>query len=301
MPACASTCHTLYQFTDRWVVDDTQVPHRLRCPRHAPRRRPRRTPSSGSATAVVPTHHHPRRSTPMNTDHDPPTRRGRDGRAPPPSRSPASPPSARSSTTPRPRRTDGRDPRRLPPIRAPSRPGSSSSSSAPRCSPRRRPARPPRRRHEGRWIAVVGIAAATVQVIGLSRWVLLVPGVSDDAARAGPDAPTPSTPSNCCTLARQRARRDGRLRAHRDLHGARGPRASRRVDRCPLDDATRATSQPRLIATGVVIPLGLDAASLTNFAGYVLWCLWLIAMAVVLVRPGHELADTHSTALAPQG
>ena len=31
----------------------------------------------------------------------------------------------------------------------------------------------------------VGIAAATVQVIGLSRWVLLVPGISDDAIRPG--------------------------------------------------------------------------------------------------------------------
>jgi glycine/D-amino acid oxidase-like deaminating enzyme len=37
-----------------------------------------------------------------------------------------------------------------------------------------------------------------------------------------------------------------------------------------------------LIATGVVIPLGLHAATLTNFAGYVAWCLWLIAMAIVL-------------------
>jgi hypothetical protein len=39
-----------------------------------------------------------------------------------------------------------------------------------------------------------------------------------------------------------------------------------------------------LIATGVVVPLGLEAASLTNFAGYVAWCLWLIAMAVILWR-----------------
>ena len=39
-----------------------------------------------------------------------------------------------------------------------------------------------------------------------------------------------------------------------------------------------------LIATGVVIPLGVHAATLTNFAGYVAWCLWLIAMAVVLWR-----------------
>ena len=39
-----------------------------------------------------------------------------------------------------------------------------------------------------------------------------------------------------------------------------------------------------LIATGVLIPLGVAAASMTNFAGYVAWCLWLIAMAVVLWR-----------------
>ena len=33
----------------------------------------------------------------------------------------------------------------------------------------------------GRWIAATGVAAATVQVIGLQRWVTLVPGISDDA------------------------------------------------------------------------------------------------------------------------
>ena len=38
-----------------------------------------------------------------------------------------------------------------------------------------------------------------------------------------------------------------------------------------------------LIVTGVVIPV-LEVAGLTNFAGYVIWCAWLIAVAVVLVR-----------------
>jgi hypothetical protein len=33
----------------------------------------------------------------------------------------------------------------------------------------------------GRWIAVVGITAATVQVVGLQRWVTLVSGISQDA------------------------------------------------------------------------------------------------------------------------
>jgi len=39
-----------------------------------------------------------------------------------------------------------------------------------------------------------------------------------------------------------------------------------------------------LIATGVVVPLGLDVARLTNFVGYVGWCAWLVAMAIVLWR-----------------
>src|SRR4029079_2028315 len=37
----------------------------------------------------------------------------------------------------------------------------------------------------GRWIAGVGIAAATVQVVGLQRWVTLVPGISNDALDPG--------------------------------------------------------------------------------------------------------------------
>ena len=36
----------------------------------------------------------------------------------------------------------------------------------------------------GRWITIVGIAAATVQVIGLQRWVTLVPRISHDALDA---------------------------------------------------------------------------------------------------------------------
>ena len=39
-----------------------------------------------------------------------------------------------------------------------------------------------------------------------------------------------------------------------------------------------------LIATGVLIPLGLNIARLANFAGYVTWCSWLVAMAIALWR-----------------
>ena len=41
-----------------------------------------------------------------------------------------------------------------------------------------------------------------------------------------------------------------------------------------------------LIATRVVIPL-VEVASLSNFAGYVAWCVWLLGVAVLLCRaPG---------------
>jgi hypothetical protein len=57
-----------------------------------------------------------------------------------------------------------------------------------------------------------------------------------------------------------------------------------------------------LIATGVVAPL-VGAASMTNFAGYVLWCIWLIAMSVVLWRtssaPTNEVTPTPLTSRFP--
>jgi ribose/xylose/arabinose/galactoside ABC-type transport system permease subunit len=39
-----------------------------------------------------------------------------------------------------------------------------------------------------------------------------------------------------------------------------------------------------LIATGIAVPL-VPAASLTNFAGYVAWCAWLLLVSWLLVRP----------------
>jgi hypothetical protein len=96
-------------------------------------------------------------------------------------------------------------------------------------------------------IAVLGVAAAAVQVIGLSRWVLLVPGISRgalDPARAAD--------------------------AHRSFE---------------LVHTWLGT------VLGGTIGYALTAASLTNFAGYVAWCLWLIALAVILWRVPRAVAD----------
>jgi hypothetical protein len=38
-----------------------------------------------------------------------------------------------------------------------------------------------------------------------------------------------------------------------------------------------------LVATGVVIPI-VEVASLSNVAGYVVWCVWLLCVAALLQR-----------------
>jgi hypothetical protein len=143
----------------------------------------------------------------------------------------------------------------------------------------------------GKWIAGVGIAAATVQVIGLQRWVTLVPGISEDALDPA-----------------RRASAEDRFELWHTLLG--------KVIGETFGYALTATftvlvvialrrsvlpgwlafigyAAAALIATGVVIPV-VEAASLTNFAGYVIWCAWLLAVAAVLFR----VRDRESVAVA---
>ncbi|WP_433046382.1 DUF4386 family protein [Dactylosporangium sp. CS-033363] len=123
----------------------------------------------------------------------------------------------------------------------------------------------------GAWIAGLGVAAAAVQAIGLSRWVLFVPSIS--AA--------------------------GDTHRFEQLHFWLGEVLGETVGYALTAAFTvlvvRAVASWRwlayagyaaaaLIATGVLIPLGLAFASMTNFAGYVLWCVWLIALAAALWR-----------------
>lgn len=140
----------------------------------------------------------------------------------------------------------------------------------------------------GRWIAGVGIAAATVQVIGLQRWVTLVPGISDDALDPA-----------------RRADAEDRFELlHLVLGKAIGETlgyaltatftvlvviALRRTV-LPTWLAVTGFVSAALIATGVVIPV-VEPASLTNFAGYIVWCAWLLAVSVVLVRATRLPAD----------
>lgn len=140
----------------------------------------------------------------------------------------------------------------------------------------------------GRWIAGLGIAAATVQVIGLQRWVTLVPGIAQDAL----------DPS-------QRADAEARFELWHTLLGKvigeTVGYALTGVFTVLVVVALRRSILPNwasiagivaatLIATGIVIPI-VPAASLTNFAGYVLWCLWLLLVAGLLLRSVAQRQD----------
>jgi Domain of unknown function (DUF4386) len=150
----------------------------------------------------------------------------------------------------------------------------------------------------GRWIAITGTAAATVQVIGLQRWVTLVPGISRDALDPA-----------------KRTDAEDRFELWHVLLG--------KVIGETIGYALTATFTvlvvvalsrtvlPRwlavigyiaagLIVTGVVVPV-VEAASLTNFAGYVVWCAWLLAVATMLWRTPTYPANTSDRKLVRHG
>jgi Domain of unknown function (DUF4386) len=129
-----------------------------------------------------------------------------------------------------------------------------------------------------------GIAAAVVQAIGLSRWPLLVPGYAADAAGSDP--------------ALAAAGRDSFDTAHQILGHLIGETfgylltaawtvlvlvAIGRAVAGRWFTALGAVSAV-LILAGVLSPLNVPGVDLANFAGYVLWSIWLIAFAVVLLR-----------------
>jgi hypothetical protein len=131
----------------------------------------------------------------------------------------------------------------------------------------------------------VGVAAAVVQVAGLMRWPLLVPGYAADAASADPAVAAGG--------------RDA-FRTASDILGtaigetvgylltatwtvlvvvALGRRFAGRW--FPV----LGTIAAALVLVGVLSPLDLPLVDTANFLGYVLWSLWLIAFGVaVLVR-----------------
>ena len=139
--------------------------------------------------------------------------------------------------------------------------------------------------HRAMRVAVpVGIAAAVVQVIGLSRWPLLVPGFAADAAGSDP-AVVGQAHDSFETAHRVLGTIVGEtmgyaftaawtllvvVALHRQLAG--------------LWFSVLGAVSAVLIVSGVLSPLDLPVIDTANFVGYVLWSVWLVAFGVVLLR-----------------
>jgi hypothetical protein len=134
------------------------------------------------------------------------------------------------------------------------------------------------------WSIRVGVAAAVVQVIGLSRWFLLVPGFADRAGDASASA-----------ASRSDAVHDFE-RAHDVLGKLVGETLGYTFTAAWTALAiTALAGLPRwcrwlgfvsagLILCGVLVPLDVPGTDLANFVGYVLWSIWLLVMAWLIVR-----------------
>ena len=127
-----------------------------------------------------------------------------------------------------------------------------------------------------RWAVPVGIAAALVQVVGLLRWPLLVPGW---AASGDPAALYAFGTAN---------------RVLGNLIGETGGYLLTAAWTVLVLVALGARFTGRwfvalgavaavLVLVGVLSPLDLPLVDLANFVGYVLWSVWLVAFGIVLL------------------
>ena len=137
-----------------------------------------------------------------------------------------------------------------------------------------------------RWAVRAGVAAAVVQVVGLLRWPLLVPGWATTAAGDDPAAAA-SARESFATANRVLGNLVGETGGYLLtaawtglVLAALGTAFAGR-----LFVALGAVSAA-LILLGVASPLDLPLVDLANLAGYVLWSGWLVIFAIVLLVRG---------------
>ena len=148
-----------------------------------------------------------------------------------------------------------------------------------------------------RFAVPVGIAAAVVQVVGLARWPILVPGYATDA-----------TSGSATTAA---SARDAFTTASDILGTAIGETGGYLLTATWTALVVVALGRhfagrwfvvlgglsAALVAVGIVSPLDLPGVDDANFLGYILWSIWLIAFgAVLLVRARRAGAASPVTA-----
>jgi hypothetical protein len=134
----------------------------------------------------------------------------------------------------------------------------------------------------GRWSIWVGVAAAIVQVIGLSRWPLIVPFLADrDDTDAFETVHTVmgTVIGETCGYA---------LTAIWTVLIIRGL-AQHLAGRWFSYLGYLAAA---LIAVGVLVPLDVPATDFANVLGYVIWSVWLLIFAWLIWRRGDRVQST---------
>ena len=133
-----------------------------------------------------------------------------------------------------------------------------------------------------RFAVPVGIAAAVVQVIGLIRWPILVPGFAAGAASSDPTVAAGA--------------RDSFLLAHRLIGTVVGETFGYFLTAAwtllvlvalgrgiPRWFTALGAVSAVLIVSGVLAPLRLPVVDTANFIGYVVWSVWLVVFAVLIL------------------
>lgn len=134
-----------------------------------------------------------------------------------------------------------------------------------------------------RWAVPVGVAAAAVQVVGLLRWPLLVPGWA--AAAAGPDpAASASARAAFSTANLVLGNLVGETGGYLLTSAWTGlVLVALGTTFAGRGFAVLGWASAALVLVGVFSPLDLPVIDMANFVGYVLWSGWLVIFAVVLV------------------
>ena len=141
----------------------------------------------------------------------------------------------------------------------------------------------------------VGVAAATVQVVGLLRWPLLVPALARQAADPSTAAAAEQT---FRTLNQILGTTIGETLGY-TLTALWTVLVAVGLGRAFAGRwfTIAGFAAAGLIATGVLVPLDVPGADLANFAGYVVWSLWLVGAAVVLLRGRRSPAPVADSAM----
>ena len=140
---------------------------------------------------------------------------------------------------------------------------------------------------------VVGIAAAVVQVIGLSRWLLVIPTVAWQAADPAREADAVDAYERVgFVMGEVIGETFGYLlTALWTLLVLRSL-----AKRSPRWFTVLGTGSAVAVLSGVLIPFGVPGTDLANFLGYVGWSVWLIGFAVLVGRGRFSTSPASTTA-----